>query len=156
LLDRISVPPGNIHPIPTTSGSPEEAARLYETELRRFYGSERLVAGRPLFDVTLMGVGTDGHTASLFPGRAELDERERWVVAVPEAALEPFVPRVTLTLPALASTREMLFLVSGHGKREVLGRMLSGADLPATRAYSEGNVAWLVDRDASPERCNVA
>jgi 6-phosphogluconolactonase len=90
--------------------------------LRRFYGAERLDPGRPLFEMVLMGVGSDGHTASLFPGHAGLEEKQRWVVGVDEAGLEPFVPRVTLTFPALASTREMLFLVSGHDKREVLTR----------------------------------
>lgn len=121
-----------------------------------FYGAESLASSRLLFDIVLMGVGADGHTASLFPGHAELDEKERWVVGVPEAGLEPFVPRVTLTFPTLASTREMLFLVSGRGKRHVLTRMLSEADLPATRAYAEGELVWLVDRDAAPEQCDVA
>src|SRR5262249_48175839 len=110
----------------------------------------------PLFDGVLMGVGVDGHAASLFPGRAELEESERWVVGVAEAGLEPFVPRVTLTFPALASTREMLFIVSGSDKREVLARVSSGADLPATRAYAEGDLVWLVDRDAAPEHRDVA
>jgi 6-phosphogluconolactonase len=118
--------------------------------LHGFYGAERLDPRRPLFDVVLMGVGTDGHTASLFPGHAELNEKEGWVVAVPEAGLEPFVPRVTLTFPTLASTREMLFLVSGHGKREVMTRLLSGADLPAAHAYSHGDLVWLMDREAAP------
>jgi 6-phosphogluconolactonase len=156
LLDRVPVPPGNIHPIPTSCASADEAAHLYETELRRFYGAEWLDPGRPLFDIVLMGVGPDGHTASLFPGHAELEERRRWVVGVRETGLEPFVPRVTLTFPALASTREMLFLVSGHGKREVMTHVLSGTDLPATRAYAEGNLVWLVDRDAAPEQRDVA
>jgi 6-phosphogluconolactonase/glucosamine-6-phosphate isomerase/deaminase len=77
-------------------------------------------------------------------------------VGVPQAGLEPFVPRVTLTFPTLASTREMLFLVSGPGKRQVMTRVLSGSDLPATRAYAEGNLVWLVDRDAAPEQRDVA
>jgi 6-phosphogluconolactonase len=72
-------------------------------------------------------------------------------MGVAEAGLEPFVPRVTLTLPALASTRDMLFLVSGTSKRDVLARVLSGADLPAARAHSQGDLVWLVDRDAAPE-----
>ena len=155
LLDRVPVPSGNIHAMPTNAEGVEEAARLYEANLRGFYGAESLASWRPLFDVVLMGVGADGHTASLFPGHAELDEKERWVVGVPEAGLEPFVPRVTLTLPTLASTREMLFLVGGRGKRHILTRMLSGADLPATRAYAEGELVWLVDGDAAPEQCDV-
>ncbi len=156
LLDRVPIPSGNICPIPTSVENVEEAARLYETELHRFYGAERLLPGRPLFDVVLMGLGPDGHTASLFPGHAELDEKTRWVVGVPEAGLEPFVPRVTLTFPTLASTREMLFLVSGSSKREIVSQVLAGADLPAAHAYSEGELLWLVDRDVAPERGDVA
>jgi 6-phosphogluconolactonase len=66
--------------------------------------------------------------------------------------MEPFVPRVTLTFPVLASTRDMIFLASGRGKREILARIAAaGADLPAGRAYSHGDLVWLVDRDAAPE-----
>jgi 6-phosphogluconolactonase len=156
LLDRVPVQAGHVHAIPTSAADVREAARRYETELRGFYGAERLDPMRPLFDVVLMGVGSDGHTASLFPGHAALDDNEHWVVGVTEAGLEPFVPRVTLTLPALASTRVMLFLVSGRGKREIVTRVLSGTDLPAARAHSDGELAWLVDRDAAPERRDVA
>jgi len=131
-------------------------ARRYEAELRGFYGAEQLDPKRSLFDVVLMGVGDDGHTASLFPGRRELDESERWVVGVPQAGMAPFVPRITLTFPALASTRDMLFLVSGPGKREIVARVLSGVDLPAARAHSQGDLVWLLDRDAQGEQRDVA
>jgi 6-phosphogluconolactonase len=150
-LDHVPVPSGNIHPIPTDAISPDAAARLYESELKAFYGSDRLGTGGPLFDLVLMGVGDDGHTASLFPHSAALDEKERWVVGIEKAGHEPFVPRVTLTFPALASTREMLFLVSGHGKHEILRRLFAGEDLPANRAHSDGELVWLVDRAAAPE-----
>ncbi len=156
LLDRVPIPTENIHAMPTGAGNVAAAAGLYEAKLRRFYGAEVLTPARPLFDLVLMGLGADGHTASLFPGHAELAETERWVVGVEESGLEPFVPRVTLTFPAMASTREMLFLVSGRDKREILGRVLSGADLPATRAHSDGDTAWLVDREALPEHRDVA
>jgi 6-phosphogluconolactonase len=156
LLDHVPIPPANIHPISASAGSPQAAAHQYEAELRRFYGAERLDPARALFDVVLMGVGGDGHTASLFPGQATLDEQERWVVGVPEAGLAPFVPRVTLTLPALAATREMLFLVDGEGKRGVMARVLAGADLPATRAHAWGDLVWLVANDSLPEQAHVA
>ena len=103
-----------------------------------------------------MGVGDDGHTASLFPHNAALDEKERWVVGIEKAGHAPFVPRVTLTFPTLASTREMLFLVSGHDKRNILMRVLSGEDLPANRAHSDGELVWLVDCAAAPEHRNAS
>jgi 6-phosphogluconolactonase len=147
-LDRVNAPATNIHPMPTSAATPEAAAQIYEAELKRFYGAERLDPARPLFDLVLMGLGSDGHTASLFPGAPALDERERWVVGVDKARLAPFVPRVTLTFPALASTREMLFLVSGEDKRDILARVLAGKDLPAARARSDGELIWLIDRAA--------
>jgi 6-phosphogluconolactonase len=141
----------NIHPVATDAADPDEAAQRYEAELKAFYGSDRLDRARPLFDVVLMGVGPDGHTASLFPGDAAVAETERWVVGVPKAHVAPLVPRVTLTLPVLGSCREMLFEVSGADKRAILSRMLAGEDLPAARAHSVGETIWLVDRAALPE-----
>jgi len=144
-------PPSNIHPIPTDTGSPDESAERYARELKSFYGADRLDQGRPLFDLVLMGVGPDGHTASIFPGYPALSETERWVVGVPKANVEPFVPRVTLTLPVLASCREMLFEVAGPDKRGIMTRVLGGERLPANRARSNGETVWLVDKAALPE-----
>jgi 6-phosphogluconolactonase len=141
----------NIHPITTDAANPDEAARRYEAELKLFYGADKLARARPLFDVVLMGVGPDGHTASLFPGHPAVVETERWVVGVARANVEPFVPRVTLTLPTLACCREMLFEVSGADKRAILARVLAGEDLPAGRACSSGETTWLVDAAALPE-----
>ncbi|HUI14041.1 MAG TPA: 6-phosphogluconolactonase [Xanthobacteraceae bacterium] len=151
-LDRVGAPRQNIHPMPTDTNYPEGAARLYEDELKAFYGAERLDPTKPLFDLVLMGLGDDGHTASLFPNSPALDESQRWVLAIAKAGMEPFVPRVTLTFPALASTREMLFLVDSAPKRGILTRVLSGDDLPARRAHADGKLEWLVVRAAAPER----
>jgi 6-phosphogluconolactonase len=147
LLDRFA-PPANIHPIPTDTVSPDESALRYERELQSFYGASRLDAIRPLFDFVLMGVGLDGHTASLFPNNAALDETRRWVVGVPKANVEPLVPRVTLTLPALSSCSEMLFEIAGRAKRAILTRLSAGENLPANRARSIGETVLLVDRAA--------
>jgi 6-phosphogluconolactonase len=149
-LDRLAPAP-NIHPIPTDAASPDEAAERYERELKSFYGADTLEGARPLFDLVLMGMGPDGHTASLFPGYPAVDETARWVVGVPQANVEPFVPRISLTQPALASCREMLFEVAGAGKRAILTRVLSGENLPSGRAHSNGETVWLVDKAALPE-----
>ena len=146
-LDRL-VPAANIHPIPTDTADPDESARRYESELQSFYGANELDSARPLFDVVLMGVGPDGHTASLFPDDPALQETRRWVVGVARAHVEPFVPRVTLTLPALASSREMLFEVAGPDKRAIMTRLLADETLPANRARSTGDTVFLVDQAA--------
>jgi 6-phosphogluconolactonase len=92
----------------------QPAADAYEHELRE--------AGAPPFELVLMGMGPDGHTASLFPGQPTLEEHERLVVGVPEAGHEPFVPRISLTLPALAKTRLMVFLIAGESKAGMVAR----------------------------------
>ena len=149
-LDRCA-PISNVHPIVTGTADPEESAQRYERELKSFYGADRLDEARPLFDLVLMGVGPDGHTASLFPGYPAIAESERWVVGIPTANVAPFVPRVTLTLPALNSCREMLFEIAGADKRAILTRVLDGEDLPANRAHAVGETVWLADRAALPE-----
>ena len=149
-LDRLA-PKDHIHPIPTDTASPDESARTYERELKAFYGANDLDPARPLFDLVLMGIGPDGHTASLFPGYPALAETKRWVTGVPQAHVEPFVPRVTLTLPALASCREMLFEVAGREKRAILDKLSKDESLPANRARSIGETVLLVDRAAVGE-----
>jgi 6-phosphogluconolactonase len=146
-LDRFA-PAANIHSIPTDTADASESARRYERELQSCYGATELDPARPLFDLVLMGVGPDGHTASLFPDDPALQETRRWVVGVPKAHVEPFVPRVTLTLPVLGSCREMLFEVAGSDKRAILTRLQADKNLPANRARSAGETVWLVDRAA--------
>jgi 6-phosphogluconolactonase len=144
-------PADSIHPIPTDLADLDQSARHYERELKSYYGASVLNPARPLFDVVLMGVGPDGHVASLFPDDPAIEETERWVVGVPQAHVEPLVPRVTLTLPALASCREMLFELAGAEKYGILTRVLAGEDLPANRVYSLGETVWLADKAALPE-----
>ena len=91
---------------------PDEGADAYEGELE--------AAGSPKFELVLLGLGPDGHTASLFPDQATLEERSRLVVGVPEAGLEPFVPRVSMTLTALANTRQVVFLTEGEKKADAV------------------------------------
>lgn len=149
LLRHVPIPPQHIHPIPTAGMSPEASAAAYEAELKRCYGADTLAGGRPLFDLTLLGLGENGHIASLFPGSAALAEITRWVV--PVAGQSP-VDRITLTYPALEASRATAFLVVGARKREVIERVRGGDPaLPATRLHSAGEVYWFTDRAASPD-----
>jgi 6-phosphogluconolactonase len=146
LLDQLPLPADNIHPI---SGDlpPVQAAARYETELRAFFAD-----GEPAFDLILLGLGENSHTASLFPHTPVLHESQRW-------AAEVYVPsqdmyRVTLTAPIINHAREVLFLVSGAGKAEALQNVLEGAfqpdEFPAQLIRPSGaHATWLVDRAAS-------
>jgi 6-phosphogluconolactonase len=149
LLSRAPVPPGNIHAVPTEGLTPEQGAASYEQTLRDFYGAARLEPTRPLFDVMLLGIGEDGHTASLFPGQPALDETQRWVVAVVGAKAEA---RITLTFPALDSARDAVFLAVGKNKRDVLRRARAGdRALPSARIKPLGALHWFVDRAAAAQ-----
>lgn len=115
-------------------------AAQYEQELRAFLGP-----GLPAFDLAFLGLGADGHTASLFPGDPALDERQRLVVRV----AGPDHPRLTLTLPVLSASKLAVFLVSGADKREALRRLLAGEDLPAARVAAR-RVVIIADAAAAP------
>ncbi len=146
LLSRAPIPALNVHPIPTEGVSPEAAASAYERQLKSFYGAECLDPARPLFDVTLLGLGPDGHTASLFPGTAVLAEQNRWVAAVVGAKSEA---RITLTYPALESSRNAAFLVEGEEKRAILNWLCRGDDsLPAARLRPAGMLRVFADEAA--------
>ena len=140
LLSLAAIPATNVHAIPTEGVSPESAASAYERELKSFYGAERLDPARSLFDVTLLGLGPDGHTASLFPNTAVLAERDRWVATVVGAKSEV---RITLTYPVLESSRNAVFLVTGEEKRAALARLRRRDDsLPATCLHPTGSL-WI-------------
>ena len=113
-LSHVPVPPENVHPVETDGVTLEEAAERYEAMLKGLYGADTLQADRPLLSLTLLGLGKDGHTASLLPGEPVLKERKRWVAPVPKGREEE---RITLTYPPLDSSEVVAFLVSGEGKR---------------------------------------
>ena len=138
--------------MPTEGQSPDQAAAAYETTLKRFYGADTLAPDRPLFDVTLLGIGEDGHTASLFPGQPALKETRRWAVAVIGAKAEA---RITLTYPALDSSRDLAFVVTGREKREVVARAQEGdRTIPAGVIRPVGRRHWFTDRAAASERAH--
>lgn len=146
LIDRLDPAP-EVHRVRGELG-PTEAADEYELALRDAFGG-----GEPVLDLALMGIGPDGHTASLFPGKPAVEERERLAVGVEEAGMEPFVPRVTLTLPVFDSAREVVYLVTGAGKAEAVARAFGGEPTPEAPAGlvqpREGNLVLLCDEAAA-------
>ena len=150
-LDLVPIPAGNTHPWDTAAETPQAAAAAYETLLRDVLG---VASGLPRFDLVLLGMGDDGHTASLFPGTAALAAEEPLAVA-------NFVPkldahRLTLTAPVLNAGREIVFLVAGPGKAGTLEEVLKGPPRPAALpsqlirpSFPDGSLTWLVDEDAA-------
>jgi 6-phosphogluconolactonase len=147
MLSHAPVPDGNIHPVPTANRTPQEAAAEYGRVLKSFYGADRLDPQRPLFDANLLGLGEDGHFASLFPGTEALNEREHWTAAVVGAQPEP---RITLTYPALESCCHAAFLVSGTAKAAILrGLVAEDPKLPASRFRPVGTLHIFADESAA-------
>lgn len=145
LLSR--VPVGSVHRM-RGELPPEEAAAAYEQELRDFFGASD---DPPRFDLILLGIGEDGHIASLFPETFALEVHDRWVVANP--VLKLGTTRLTLTVPVINSARAVSFLVAGEGKAEALKVILEGDadphEYPAKLARPAGGPAWMVDREAA-------
>jgi 6-phosphogluconolactonase len=133
LLAHAPVLIDHIHPVPT-EGDPESAAERYEATLKGVYGADVLDHSRPLFQLILLGLGEDGHTASLFPGNVVLKERSRWFAAVENRD----EPRLTLTYPAIQSSHAVAFVVVGEDR-----------SLPATRVRSDGEIVWFLDHAAA-------
>jgi 6-phosphogluconolactonase len=145
LLSRVPIPPGNVHRARGEADDPTAAAAEYEADLRRFFGES------PRFDVVLLGMGEDGHVASLFPGSEGLGVRDRWVVDHDVIKRGERVRRLSLTMPVLTAAREVVVLVSGNHKAQALASVLHGeADVPARELDAEaGDIVWIVDRDAA-------
>lgn len=141
LLDHVPIPDGNVHRI-KGEVVPDWAASSYEMELEQVLGPD----GR--LDLILLGLGEDGHTASLFPDTTVLEEQEYAVDALYLGRLGTW--RVTLTLPVINNARHVIFLVTGTEKADVLARVRAGESLPAALVQpAEGELIWLVDRDAA-------
>lgn len=145
LLEPLGVPQENVH-APDTGGKPGDAAERYQDAMRAFFGS-----GLPRFDWILLGMGEDGHVASLFPGSSALEETERLVVAVHDSPKPPPV-RLTMTLLLLNAAREIHFLIAGRRKRDAFSKILrqENAHLPAQQIRpNDGTVDWWVDLEAT-------
>jgi len=127
------IPVDNIHPMPVTIRPAERAAAIYEEEIREVWGGNGLET--PQLDLVLLGMGPDGHTASLFPHSQALEETDRLVVPVPPpTTAEPRVSRLTMTLPLVNAARKVLFLVAGQGKEQALTDVMFGLPDPARPA----------------------
>ena len=154
LLDHVPVPPNQVHPMPTDATDPKVAAAAYEQTVTEVLGTQYSVLSThiPRFDLILLGMGPDGHTASLFPGTDAVHEEHRLVVAPWVAKFETF--RLTVTPPLLCHARAVLFLVSGAAKADTLREVLEGPYDPA-RVPSQvvrpvdGRLTWLVDAAAA-------
>jgi 6-phosphogluconolactonase len=170
LLSNIPIPKQNILPVPDPgeADSVQNAASLYETRLRNFFTSKNLLKNMskekhgktsgafPSFDVTLLGVGDDGHTVSLYPGSSALEEKKRWVMSVLAPDYAPIKQRITLTLPALNNSKTVLFLVSGARKKKILNALFDTRSekktlYPAGMINPSGDLYWYTDVQVGEE-----
>ena len=157
LLAKVQIPPQNIHQISTGHPNAASGAEMYEKHLRDFFHSiPQTEINRtpdnlsyPEFDMILLGMGADGHTASLFPNSPVLEEKNRWIALVDEETGFPPVQRITMTLPVLNHARNVMFLVAGPDKKKIVQTILREPDktlklYPAARVKPSGELTWIV------------
>ncbi|MBX2863008.1 MAG: 6-phosphogluconolactonase [Leptolyngbyaceae cyanobacterium MAG.088] len=144
-LNHVAIPAENIFTVPTDTASPQASAEQYQQALATSFDT----ADTPVFDIILLGMGDDGHTASLFPHTAALNETERWVTVGQKADQ----PRITLTTRVINQARHVMFLVAGANKQTALSQVFAptadSATYPARLINPAGNLSWLLDTDAS-------
>jgi 6-phosphogluconolactonase len=149
LLTRVDLSGSQIHFVNTKTSDPETSARLYETDLKQFFQAEDNAF--PVFDLMLLGVGQDGHIASLFPKNKALSEKKHWVVAVTGDSHDE--PRITLTLPVINHSRHIFFSLSGREKANIVHTVFETnghSDLPVTKVHPvNGHVVWYMDQPAA-------
>jgi len=146
LISKIKIPTENIHKIPSIT-NPEKAALEYEKVLKDFFKIKN--NSLPEFDLILLGIGIDGHTASLFPTSKSLQEKKKWVVETDIPEIEPRVKRVTLTLPVINNAKSFLFLISGNEKKEIVDKIIEGdaeaqKNYPAAMIKPRGKITWMI------------
>ena len=154
LLDSVQVPQSNVFPTPTVGVSPAAGAAAYGHTMAQFFAIEPDTFPPPRFDLVLLGLGDDGHTASLFPGKPAVHVADQWVTWSPPGVLPPPVDRITLTFPVLNAARQVVFLVAGEKKAQVLREVLE--DNPPADKYPaagvrpvKGTLTWLIDELAA-------
>lgn len=145
-LEKVNLPENNIHPMPTQGNDPAADAQIHEAELRDFF---KAVKGQfPAFDVILLGIGDDAHTASLFPGTEALHVRDRWVTV----GNKDGQPRITFTIPLINHARCVIFMVAGASKQTALAQIFAPEAnqtiYPARSIQPEGELWWLLDASA--------
>ncbi|OGV55215.1 MAG: 6-phosphogluconolactonase [Lentisphaerae bacterium GWF2_44_16] len=151
LFSKVPVPAENIHPVKTENIPPAESAALYEKELKKIFKPEN--DSLPSIDLVLLGMGSDGHTASLFPYAAALDETGRWVTDVPPPAKAlPALPRITLTYPIINNAKNIFFLIGGEERRKLAETFLNSNiqdfhQYPAAGICGDGNLTWFISRN---------
>jgi len=152
LLDQLpSVRLEAVHPMPADAADPDAAAARYEAELGRVLGVRPGGTRRPRFDLVWLGMGPDGHTASLFPGADALSERRRWVIPATAPKSSAVASRMTLTLPLITAARAVLFVVAGADKAQAVRAVRVGSSaLPAARVRARSTL-WLLDAAAAGE-----
>jgi len=147
LLDRVDIPAANLHPMPTDEADPAASAQQYEQHLQRFFA---INPGEfPTLDLIFLGIGNDGHTASLFPHTEALHVRNRLITV----GNKDGQPRITFTAPLINQSRCVMFLVSGASKRSALGQIFASqaeaTDYPARLIQPSGKLLWLLDQPAA-------
>ena len=153
LLSRVPLPEANIFTVETDRPTVAEAAAAYERRIAAFFGASP-PQPPPVFDLILLGLGDDGHTASLFPEKPALSARDKWVASTPPGALPPPVDRITFTFLLINAARHVVFLVSGAKKADIARGVIESDpgqnDYPAANVMpAQGVLTWLLDRDAA-------
>lgn len=154
MISRLFLPSQNIHPISTELESPEDSANTYEEHLREFFQLEKAEQKYPKFDLVLLGLGDDGHTASIFAGDSILNEKKKWVAAVNVPPKYKTKERITLTLPVINSAKNVFFIVACKGKTEIVNKILADTksaknQYPAAMVQPKGELVWFLDSDAA-------
>lgn len=148
-LDQVSLPPANIHPMPTDEADPQDAAQKHDAELRAFFQGQP--GEFPQFDIILLGMGDDGHTASLFPHTDALQVRDRLVTVGNKSGQ----PRLTFTVPLINQARCVMFVVAGANKQDALSHVFAAEDddqhYPSRLIQPQGELIWLLDKSAGQE-----